>query len=109
MAISFTFTGVCTYRALLGAAESLNAPACYSLIVDYFPPERRTLGNATFSIGIPIGSSLSSLSALFVGLMGWRGVYLLVGSYGGLVGLIILVILHEPMRSRFDVKVTKKP
>lgn len=75
------------------------------MIVDYFPPEYRTSANALYASGLPIGSAICSLSAFFVSLMGWRGVFKLVGIYGSIVVLLQLIFLREPIRSRFEPKV----
>jgi predicted MFS family arabinose efflux permease len=62
------------------------------------------MANSIFSAGIPIGAAISNLSVIFVGAMGWRGTYCLVGVYGLLVAASIFIALKEPERSRFDVK-----
>jgi sugar phosphate permease len=42
------------------------------LITDYFPPEIRTTANSYYAGCIFVGASLSSLSALLIGQLGWR-------------------------------------
>ena len=42
-------------RIGLGIAQSFCGTPSYSLISDYFPPEKRTTANSIYSIGIYIG------------------------------------------------------
>jgi MFS family permease len=72
MAFSNTFPIICVCRLLLGALESFCPSAAYSLIADYFPPEKRTVANACFSGCIFVGASLSSFSAILISAFGWR-------------------------------------
>ncbi|WP_161956833.1 MFS transporter [Sphingosinithalassobacter portus] len=50
-------------RAVVGLGEAAVVPAAYSLVADYFAPDRRARAVAWVTIGIPIGAG----SALFVG------------------------------------------
>ena len=104
MSFSNTFSAVCCYRLLLGVFESFCAPAAYSLIADYFPPEKRTIANAYFSGCIFVGASLSSLSAIMIGTYGWRFTYGIIAIYGILMGLLTILLIKEPPRGRFDPK-----
>jgi MFS family permease len=63
---------------LLGSLESFCPSAAYSLIADYFPQEKRTTANAWFAGCIFVGASLSSLSALLIGSVGWRRTFAIV-------------------------------
>jgi MFS family permease len=68
------------------------------LIADYFPPERRTTANAFFAGCIFIGSSLSSLTVVMIGQVGWRESYLIIGIYGICAGAICITFIKEPER-----------
>ena len=89
---------------LLGLFESCCAPASYSLIADYFPPEIRTTANSYFAGCIFVGTALSSVSTIMVGGLGWRLTYVIVGSYGILAGILVLIMIQEPPRGPFDPK-----
>jgi len=80
----------------LGIFESFCAPAAYSLIADYFPPEKRTTANAFFSGCIFVGASLSSLTAVMIGQVGWRESYFIIAIYGIMAGLICITFIKEP-------------
>ena len=57
-------------RILMGLFQSFTGAPAYSLIADYFPPERRTFANSVYSLGIYIGQSLSSLTIILINLVG---------------------------------------
>ena len=65
-AISETFTGVAISRMALGFFEAFVGPAAYSLIADYFPPEKRTTAIGVYAFGIYIGVALSSLIVIMI-------------------------------------------
>jgi MFS family permease len=96
------FAEIAILRMMLGLFESCCAPAAYSLIADYFPPEIRTTANAYFAGCIFVGTALSSVSTIMVVAFGWRITYLIVGIYGVIAGILVLTFITEPMRGRFD-------
>ena len=53
-------------RLGLGLFQSAMGSSAYSLIADYFPPEKRTFANSIYSLGIYIGQSLSSLTIILI-------------------------------------------
>ncbi|NJO35629.1 MAG: MFS transporter [Rhodospirillales bacterium] len=54
-------------RAGVGIGEAAGAPPSYSIISDYFPPEKRGLALALFSLGVPLGLLLRQLCGELVG------------------------------------------
>lgn len=103
-AFTHTFAMVCFYRTMLGVFEAFCVPIAYSLIVDFFPPENRTIANSFFSLGIFVGAGLASISVLLIGWLGWRGAYIFVSGYGILAGLFSFILIKEPKRGRFEIK-----
>lgn len=91
-----TYWQLCVMRILLGLFEACIGPPAYSLITDFFPPEKRTLANSMYSFGIYIGVALSNLTIIIIESIGWRATYLFVGCFGILVGLIGLIVILEP-------------
>jgi MFS family permease len=89
----------------LGLFQSGCGAPAYSLIADYFPPERRTFANSVYNLGIYIGQSLSSLTIILINWAGWRGSFEIIGGIGLLFGLCGLILIREPKRGRFDVDV----
>jgi MFS transporter, Spinster family, sphingosine-1-phosphate transporter len=53
-------------RLGLGIFQSGCSAPAYSLIADYFPPERRTFANSIYNLGIYIGQSFSSLTIILI-------------------------------------------
>jgi MFS family permease len=109
MTLTHSFSAVCACRMFLGVFEAFCAPASYSLIADSFPPEVRTTANAYFAGCIFVGASLSSLSTVMIGKIGWRDTYGVVGIYGVISGLLVLIFIEEPMRGRFDPQQVYEP
>lgn len=104
-AISKTYTEVALSRMMLGFFEAFCGPPAYSLIVDYFPPEVRTTANAIYAFGIYVGVALSSIINVLIGVLGWRWAYAISGFFGILVGILVLLIVKDPIRGRFEPRV----
>ena len=104
-AISKTYTEIAISRMMLGFFEAFCGPPAYSLIVDYFPPEVRTTANAIYAFGIYVGVALSSMITLLISLFGWRWAYAITGFFGVFVGILVLLIVKDPIRGRFEPRV----
>ena len=65
-AVTTSFSVVFLMRVLHGAISSATDPVSYSLIADYFPPEKRGTANAILSTGNFIGIAMSSLSIILI-------------------------------------------
>lgn len=98
-------------RVGVGVGEAALSPGAYSLISDYFPPEKRAkamsfyLGAAYVGAGLAtiIGGTLIALMPAMewpvIGhLEPWQGVFVAVGLPGILVALLVLT-LREPPRT----------
>lgn len=96
-------------RSIFGIFESFMQPVNYSLIVDYWPQNKRGTVNSVYSLGAAFGISLSYLSVLLLEYVGWRWTFAATASFGFFVGLMILIFIKEPPRGRYDVKKIKKP
>jgi MFS family permease len=100
-------------RMGVGVGEASLSPSAYSLIVDYFRPERRSLALSVYSMGIYIGSGLafvlggmvvefaSAQGQIVLPVVGevrsWQSVFFLVGAPGILLAPLMLTI-REPNR-----------
>ncbi len=104
-AVSQTFSEVAASRMMLGFFEAFCGPPAYSLIVDYFPPEVRTTANAMYAFGIYVGNALSSMIIVMIGAVGWRWAYAITGFVGIFIGLLVLIIVKDPIRGRFEPRV----
>jgi MFS family permease len=100
-------------RIGVGIGEASATPAAFSMLSDYFPPERRSTALAIYSSGIYIGGGLGLMiggtvvarwneafaaGAAPLGLAGWQAAFLVVGLPGLLVSLWVRS-LREPPRS----------
>jgi MFS family permease len=100
-------------RMGVGVGEAALSPAAYSIITDYFPPQRRATAISVYSMGIYLGSGLAfiiggtvaglaSQQELWqVPLVGatrpWQVVFFLVGLPGILLSLLLYTV-REPLR-----------
>lgn len=97
------FTQLAMARVLVGAGEAGGSPPSYSLISDYFPPERRGTGLAIYSLGVPVGSALGvALGGWMAAHYGWRAAFVAVGLPGLLIALLMLLLVREPKRGGLD-------
>ncbi len=108
-----TFWQLALMRMGVGVGEASLSPSAYSLISDYFPPERRSTAMSVYSMGIYLGSGLAFILGGFITLLvsgrdttplpwigelrSWQIVFLAVGLPGLLVALLLLTV-REPVR-----------
>ena len=100
-------------RIGVGVGEAGLSPAAYSLIADYFPPDRLGVAISVYYMGVFLGSSLALLvggvvvdtmarvHTVTLPLLGtiasWRVTFLIVGLPGLLFALLVYTI-KEPLR-----------
>jgi MFS family permease len=100
-------------RIGVGVGEAGLSPAAYSLIADYFPPERLGAAISVYYMGVFLGSSLALLvggivvdttariHTVTLPLLGtiasWRVTFLIVG-LPGLVFALLAYTIKEPLR-----------
>jgi MFS family permease len=101
-------------RIGVGVGEAGLSPAAYSLIADYFPPERLGVAISIYYMGVFLGASLALLvggivvdtmariQTVTLPLLGtiasWRVTFLIVG-LPGLLGALLVYTIKEPLRS----------
>lgn len=102
--VAKSFGMLAAMRMFFGLFSAFCSPTCYSLIADYFPPEKRTIANALFTSASFLGIGMSSLCNMLVGKMGWRMTYGICGIYGFFAACMIVLFLEEPERGRYDAK-----
>jgi MFS family permease len=106
-----TFSRMLVLRMGVGVGEAALSPAAYSLITDYFPPQRLATAISVYSMGIYIGSGLSFLlggiavryaatqetwTLPLVGTMHpWQLIFIIVGLPGLLLAPLLLTV-REP-------------
>jgi MFS family permease len=103
-------------RVGVGVGEATAGPCAYSLLSDYFPPNRRATAVAIYSSGIYIGGGLALLLGTSIsgawdhafvagarpfGLAGWQAAFLAVGLPGLLLAVWVQK-LREPIRGYWE-------
>jgi MFS family permease len=112
-AIWSLFTVACGYaqsfvqlvlaRMMVGVGEAGGAPPSYSLLADYFPPERRAGAFGLFALGVPLGAAAgTALGGWIAAHHGWRAAFIVIGAPGVLLALILLFVVREPVRGGTD-------
>lgn len=99
-------------RIGVGVGEAALSPAAYSMIADYFPPDRRATAISVYSMGIYVGSGIAFLlgglaiklayehgpvDVGFTILRPWQTVFVALGIAGVLFSALFLAI-REPAR-----------
>lgn len=87
-------------RIGVGVGESAFVAPAYSLLTDYFKPERRGLAFAILGLATYFGQIAGQAGGpAIAAVYGWRATFLLVGLPGAALGLIALLLVREPPRS----------
>jgi len=90
-------------RVGVGVGEAGGVAPSYSIIADYYPPNKRASALAVYSFAIPIGSALGIvLGGILTSLLDWRWAFVIVGVAGVIFAPIFKLSLREPERGRFD-------
>ncbi len=88
-------------RVGVGIGEAGLTPAANSLILDYYPPERRASALSIYYLGVPLGTLAGmALGGLVADAYGWRTAFLVAGLPGLLIAPILLLVLREPRTAR---------
>ena len=109
-----SFAQLFTARVFVGVGEATLTPAAYSMIADYFPPERLGRAIGVYATGIFIGSGLAlvlggaairliteagSMDLPLVGtLVPWQLTFIVVSAPGLLIVLLMMFTVREPVR-----------
>ncbi|MDP5054321.1 MAG: MFS transporter [Congregibacter sp.] len=106
-----TFSHLLIARLCVGIGEAGCSPPAYSLISDYFEPEKRARAMSIYSMGIGGGVFLGYLvSGIVAQKYGWRAAFFVVGIPGVLLALLLKLTLREPPRGFSDnISVAAKP
>ncbi|WP_160172112.1 spinster family MFS transporter [Novosphingobium lindaniclasticum] len=97
------FTHLALARIGVGIGEAGGSPPSYSIIADYFPPERRAGALAIYSLGVPIGTTAgAALGGWIAAEHGWRWAFMAVGALGVVYSGFILLVVREPKRGGND-------
>jgi MFS family permease len=108
-----SFWSLFGFRVGVGVGEAALSPAAYSMITDYFPPEKVTRAITVYTGGTFLGAGLSyiiggyviemvgSMGAISIPVLGslraWQLAFIVVGLPGILIALL-MVTVREPRR-----------
>ncbi len=114
--IAKTYTQLLFARVGVGVGEAALSPPAYSLIADYFPPQRLATALSIYSMGIYIGSGLALLlGGAILGIVStagtwripiigdvfpWQTVFLIVGLPGVVISLLMFTVRELPRRHK---------
>lgn len=85
-------------RVFEGILSSATNPLSFSIIGDYFPPDKRATANSIIHSGSYIGNAMSSISILLISSLGWRSTYGVVAGVSALAAVLISTLIKEPER-----------
>jgi MFS family permease len=108
-----SFIGLFVARAGVGVGEATLTPAAWSLMADYYPPQRRSLPFSIFLMGPYLGVGIAMLAGSAImehfslrgavtlpvigSLAPWQMTFLLVAAPGVLLTALVLMV-REPQR-----------
>jgi len=104
-AIASSFGELVLCRALGGLGEAFYFPAAMSMISDLHGPRTRSRAMSLHQSAVYIGSIAGGSISGFVGEhYGWQASFILFGSGGAVLGLVLLFFLREPVRGMSEEK-----
>ncbi len=102
---SKTFSHLMFWRAAEGLGESFYFPAAMSLTSDYHGKETRSRAMAIHQTSVYVGSIAGGAFSGLIGQhFGWRWSFVVFGSLGVMLGIILWQKLREPRRGAADLK-----
>jgi MFS family permease len=108
-AICHDYSQLIVCRALGGLGEAFYFPAAMSLISDYHGGSTRSRAMSWHQSGVYAGSIAGgSLSGFFGQYYGWRSSFVVFGSAGILLAMILWSSLREPVRGMAEEEAIKK-
>lgn len=86
-------------RVAVGVGEAAFVAPAYSLLADYFKPERRGLAFAILGLATYFGQIAGQGGGPLIGeIYGWRWAFWSMGLIGVFLALVALVLVREPAR-----------
>lgn len=103
-ALSTEYSHLVLFRALEGLGEAFYFPASMSMLSAYHDKNTRSRAMSIHQSSVYAGTIAGGSVAGILGQQyGWRSSFYLFGSSGMLLGVLLLVLLREPSRTRDSV------
>jgi MFS family permease len=97
--VAHGFYSLVITRVLVGVGEATAFPVAISMLADLFPIEQRPRAISIFQSGTFVGLVLGSiLAGVLAAAHGWRAMFVMCGSCGLVLVLLLLVTVAEPAR-----------
>lgn len=102
-----TYLQLLMARVGVGLGEAGGSPPAHSIISDYFPPAQRATALSLYSSGVYVGILCGyAFGGVLAELVGWRLTFVYLGVPGILLAFVLLLIIKEPQRGRWDSTAT---
>lgn len=115
--LTATFLQMFLMRVGVGVGEAALSPPAYSLISDYFRPQRRALALSVYGVGMYVGAGLAlviggmivpytmaggivTLPLVGLSIFSWQLTFLFVGLPGVLVAMLVRTVREPERRER---------
>lgn len=103
------YTQLFWLRALTGIGIGGALPLTYSLLADYFPPDRRAAAAGYVGFAMGVGIAVGQLVAGFMGpTYGWRLPFIVVATPNFFLGVLFWLTVREPKRGATDASLPTK-
>lgn len=97
-------------RLGVGLGEAGGSPPAHSMISDYFPPAQRGTALSFYSAGIYLGVLFGFAGGGYIAeTFGWRTAFFIVGIPGVLFAAVVMLLVREPRRGRWDTAKADRP
>lgn len=109
-AVTHSYAQLVICRALGGLGEALYLPAAMSLIGDYHGASTRSRAMSLHQSSVYAGSVAGAAASGLIGqYYGWRSSFMLLGVAGIALGLVLMLLLREPVRGVSDGILAEDP
>jgi MFS family permease len=82
-------------RIVHGLCFSMTIPLIATLVHKFFPRDYRGTANSILYSANYVGTAMSSLSILLIGLFGWRNIYNIMGISGISIAALTAILLKK--------------
>ena len=89
----------------IGLLQGIYGPVVYSIITDFFPPEKRVRAFFVFSLLQQLGDTMRFLTSPMIRAFGYKVAWWVCGCFGIATGILMLFTVGEPARQSEQIVV----